>query len=79
MFTVIEKYVAPGLTKISDTLKLSSAVADATLIAFANGAGDIITAVVSSEEDEGINISIGQLYGSGLFILSLILGFVILN
>ena len=77
MSTIIDKYVAPSLTKISDTLRLPSAVANATLIAFANGAGDVITAIVSTNEDDGINISVGQLYGSGLFILTLVLGFVI--
>lgn len=77
MSSIIEKYVAPALTKIADALKLPSAVANATLIAFANGAGDVITSIVSADEDDGINMSIGQLYGSGLFILTLVLGFVI--
>ena len=56
---------------------MPSAVADVTLIAFANGAGDIITALVSAEEDDGVNISVGQLYGSGSFLLCLVLGFVV--
>lgn len=77
MSSIIEKYVAPSLTKISDTLKIPSAVANATLIAFANGAGDVITSVMQSDEDDGINMSVGQLYGSGLFIMTLVLGFVI--
>ena len=59
MSSIIEKYVAPSLTKISDTLKLSSAVANATLIAFANGAGDVITSIVSADEDDGLNIMVG--------------------
>ncbi len=59
MSSIIEKYVAPSLTKISDTLKIPSAVANATLIAFANGAGDVITSVMQTNEDDGINMSVG--------------------
>lgn len=59
MSSIIEKYVAPSLTKISDIMKIPSAVANATLIAFANGAGDVITSVMQSDEDDGINMSVG--------------------
>ncbi len=59
MSSIIEKYVAPSLTKISDILKIPSAVANATLIAFANGAGDVITSIMQSDEEDGIANSIG--------------------
>lgn len=78
MCNVVEEYISPALTKLSDYLKLPNAIANATLIAFANGAGDVITSIVSSEEADGINIAVGQLYGSGLFIITLVLGFVII-
>lgn len=56
---------------------MPSSVANATLIAFANGAGDVITAIVSGGEDEGLYVSVGQLYGSGLFIMTLVFGLAI--
>lgn len=59
MCTVVEEYISPALTKLSEYMKLPNAIANATLIAFANGAGDVITSIVSSDEAEGINISVG--------------------
>ncbi len=74
---VVEDFVSPCLAKLAEVLKMPSSVAEATLIAFANGAGDVITAIVSGEEDEGLYISVGQLYGSGLFIMTLVFGMAI--
>lgn len=51
---VVEEFVSPGLAKLAEILKMPSSVAEATLIAFANGAGDVITAIVSGGEDDGL-------------------------
>ena len=56
---MVEDFVSPCLAKLAEVLKMPSCVAEATLIAFANGAGDVITAIVSGEEDEGLYISVG--------------------
>lgn len=69
----IEKYVAPSISKISDSLKLSEAMAAVTLLAVANGAGDVITALVASGSDDGIAYNIGSLFGAGLFCTSFIM------
>ena len=65
--STIEEFCAPSITFISDWLKLSEALAAVTLLAFANGAGDVITAIVASGTSNGISYNIGSLYGAGLF------------
>ena len=43
-------------------------MAAVTLLALANGAGDVITAVVASGTSDGLSYNIGALYGAGLVI-----------
>ena len=43
----VEEYIAGGITFVSQKLELSEAMSACTLIALANGAGDVITAVVA--------------------------------
>ena len=57
---------------------MSDAVAGVTLIAFANGAGDLVTAVVSSEAADGVSYNIGSLFGAGLFVVTLVISLTIL-
>lgn len=68
----VDNYIAEVITKISDKLKLSQSFAAVTLLAFANGAGDLITALVASEAEGGVSYNIGALYGAGLFQCSLV-------
>lgn len=65
--STIEEFCAPSITYICDWLKLSEALAAVTLLAFANGAGDVITAIVASGTSNAISYNIGSLYGAGLF------------
>jgi sodium/potassium/calcium exchanger 6 len=53
-------------------LKLSEPFAAVTLIALANGAGDVITALVASGTDGAIEYNIGSLFGAGLFCCSVV-------
>jgi len=48
-----------------------------TLLAFANGAGDVVTALVSSESSEGVSYNIGSLFGAGLFVITIVMGLTI--
>lgn len=64
---VVEEYLAEGITRISSWFGFSEALAAVTLLAFANGAGDIFTAMVASGSSDGVFYSIGSLYGAGLF------------
>ena len=65
---IVDEYIAEAIVYISDWLKLSEVVAGVTLLALANGAGDLVTAVVSSGSDEGVSYNIGALFGAGLFV-----------
>lgn len=75
--STIEEFCAPSITFISDWLQLSEALAAVTLLAFANGAGDVITAIVASSTSNGISYNIGSLYGAGLFACALIISLII--
>jgi solute carrier family 24 (sodium/potassium/calcium exchanger), member 6 len=66
----VEEYIAEGIQAISERLGLSESLAAITLLAFANGAGDVITALVASGTEGGVSYNIGSLYGAGLFVAS---------
>ena len=53
-------------------MKISEALAAVTLLALANGAGDVITAIVagSAPGSSGISYDVGALYGAGFFVCS---------
>ena len=65
---IVDEYVAEALVYVSEWLKMSEVLAGVTLIALANGAGDLITAVVASGSSEGVAYNIGALFGAGLFV-----------
>jgi Ca2+/Na+ antiporter len=48
-------------------------------LALANGAGDVITAIVAGDTPEGINYNVGSLFGAGLFVASVIVAITIKN
>jgi sodium/potassium/calcium exchanger 6 len=68
----VDEYVADGISKISDWLGMSESLAAVTLLAFANGAGDVITALVAGDTEGGVSYNIGALYGAGLFVCSMV-------
>lgn len=70
---VVDDYIAEGITKVSDALKFSEALAAVTLLALANGAGDLITAIVAGAEEGGVSYNIGALYGAGLFVAAVVM------
>lgn len=72
---VIDEYCVTGITKITRWLKLSQSLAGVTLLALANGSGDVITALVASDSEEGIYYNIGSIYGAGLFICCVVIGY----
>ena len=72
--SVADTYLTPVLTKLSEALKLSETVAGVTLLAFANGAPDIIasiTAAIASSggkpDPTGMYIGAGALFGACAF------------
>ena len=79
MCDVVDEYVGESIVYITKWLKMSEALAGVTLLALANGAGDLITAIVSAESEEGVNYNIGALFGAGLFVITIVLTFTIKN
>jgi sodium/potassium/calcium exchanger 6 len=73
------KFLSDSLTKIVDKFKMSQSLAAMTLLAFGNGASDVISSLVASSDSKGIEIAIGSLIGSGLFLTSLVYGMLIVN
>lgn len=76
--STIDEYVSPGIVYLSERLQLSEALAGVTLLAFANGAGDVVTAIVASDSKDGISYNVGALYGAGFFVLTLVVAFTII-
>ena len=74
----VDEYVASGITALSEAMGLSDAMAAVTLIALANGAGDVITALVASGSDGGVSYNIGSLYGSGFFVCAFVIAATVL-
>ena len=75
----VDNYLAPAIVYLSKYLNFSEGFAGVTLLAFANGAGDFITAIVASENKEGLSYNIGSLYGAGFFVLTIVIAFTIRN
>lgn len=76
---VVEEYCAEGITDISEWLGFSQSLAGVTLLAFANGAGDVLTAIVASGSSEGVFYNIGSIYGAGLFVCCCVVAVAILK
>lgn len=49
------------------------------LLALANGAGDVVTALVASGTSGGLSYNVGALYGAGLFVCSVVVALTIRN
>lgn len=73
MSFISEEYITPALLKISEYLKMSNTLASVTLLAFANGAGDVITSIVSGAQSEDPSFPLATLYGSGYFVQTAII------
>lgn len=76
---IVDDIIAEGIQKVSDFFGFSESLAAVTLLAFANGAGDFITAMVASNSVGGVAYNIGALFGAGLFVCSLVVGICILQ
>ena len=70
-------FLSTAITKIVENFKINQNIAATTLLAFGNGAPDVISSLVASGEVEGISFSISSLIGGGMFITSFVLGSVV--
>src|SRR3990167_7302174 len=75
----VEEYIAEGIQNLVDWLGMSEALAAVTLLALANGAGDVITAIVASGADGGVSYNIGSLFGAGLFVASMVVAICVIQ
>lgn len=71
---IAEGYLTPALTRISEALKLSETISGVTLLAFANGAPDILSVISAGGEEDGIYIAVGNLFGACMFAVTLVIG-----
>ena len=56
---------------------MSQTLAGVTLLAFANGAPDVIATYTAGERVEGIPLIIGSIFGAGIFVTTVVVGQVI--
>lgn len=74
---VADGFIASAIGKISGYLKLTEAMAGATLLAFSNGATDVITAIVATGNSDSDDLAVGALFGASTFAITIILTVVI--
>ena len=70
---LVDEYIAPSIIYIKEAFNMSEAMAGVTLLALANGAGDVVTAIVASGSAEGVSYNIGALFGAGLFVCAMVI------
>lgn len=75
---LVDQYIAASIEFICNRYKINDALAGVTLIALANGAGDVVTAIVASGGADGVAYNIGALFGAGLFVCTIVMTFTIL-
>merc|ERR1711976_471756 len=76
---IADKYLANGMQDLSNRFNLSPTIAAVTLIAFANGAPDVLSSLSASGKEGGIFISLGSLFGGYIFSSTLVISNVVLN
>ena len=71
-----EEFFCPNLNTIANTLRLSQNVAGVTFLAFGNGAPDIFSVISAVRASHGgeAGLAIGELFGAGMFITTVIVG-----
>ena len=70
-------FLGSAITKIVEIFNINQNIAALTLLAFGNGAPDIIPSLVSSSDTEGVEFSLGNILGTSFFSTSFVLGTVI--
>lgn len=70
---IADKYLASGMQDLSIRFGLSPTIAAITLIAFANGAPDVLASLSSSGKEGGMFIALGSLFGGYIFSACLVI------
>jgi len=81
MSSTAENYLTPALTKLSSIIGCTETLTGVTLVAFGNGAPDVLTAIIAGggPDPNGIDFVIGSIFGAGLFVTSITSAKVISN
>ncbi|KAK8758824.1 hypothetical protein V5799_003543 [Amblyomma americanum] len=75
--TTADDFLCPALVVVSRTMRLSESVAGVTLLAFGNGAPDIISSLAGVEQSRPALV-VGELLGAGTFVTAVVAGTVFL-
>ena len=76
---IADKYLSKGMQDLSKRFKLSPTLAALTLIAFANGAPDLLSSLSAAEKPGGELISLGNMLGGYIFCMCLVVSNVLWN
>ena len=64
---------------VKEYFKISETLAGVTLLALANGAPDVMVSFSAGNLDaDGISLSLGALFGAGLFVCTFVYGYCVL-
>ena len=76
-----ENFLTPALAKLSNIIGCTETLAGVTLVAFGNGAPDVLTAITAGggPDPNGIEFVIGSIFGAGLFVTTITSALVISN
>ena len=76
---VTQKYLAPSLFYIKKAYDLSLKITTLILIPLSSGIPDLMVAINSTHMEEGIYITLGTLFGSLLFVTTIIISVILLS
>lgn len=76
---IADNYLAIGMQDLSKRFNLTPSMAAVTLIAFANGAPDVLSSLAACGKEGGALISLGSLYGGFISSLTLVVSNVVWN
>lgn len=74
---IADKYLATGMQDLARRFQMSATIAAVTLIAFANGAPDVLSSFANSGKSHGAFIALGSLFGAFIFSATLVVSNVI--
>jgi sodium/potassium/calcium exchanger 6 len=64
--------LTPALTKIKIDFNMSETLAGVTILAWANGAPDVIVSLSAGGIEGGVSLAIGSLFGAGIFTTTIV-------
>jgi len=77
--TTADGYLSPSLEQIAKKLNMSEQMAGVTFLALANGAPDVIGAIVATDSEGGeIGLAVGALTGATLFVSGVVCAVIII-